>query len=236
MKLIERKCPNCGATLEFKETDKSCKCKYCNSFYEIERDEKEDLEKNIKLKKLKGPLQAFALAYLGTYFFTAFVFVIIFIISCFVIFAGIHSMDGKILFKNVDELSNEQLEDLDNKAYWIINENDDVSNYYLNMSVKRVLTYVGYSKEKKKDIIIPVYKIKYEKLLHAGDSYTLYVPIYYENIYNNSRFVFQLGNGKIDSKEYHFNDDESAYGYLSLDELYKDYIKPFEKNYEITKK
>ena len=34
MKLIEKKCPNCGANLEFKDTDKSCKCSHCGSSFE----------------------------------------------------------------------------------------------------------------------------------------------------------------------------------------------------------
>ena len=31
MRLIEKKCPNCGADLEFKDNDKSCKCSHCAS-------------------------------------------------------------------------------------------------------------------------------------------------------------------------------------------------------------
>ncbi|MBR3210386.1 MAG: hypothetical protein IKF71_00415 [Bacilli bacterium] len=38
MKLIEKKCPNCGASLEFSENDKSCKCQYCKRGFEIERE------------------------------------------------------------------------------------------------------------------------------------------------------------------------------------------------------
>ena len=43
MKLIEKKCPNCGGSLEFSETDKSCKCEYCHRAFEIERAEKLDV-------------------------------------------------------------------------------------------------------------------------------------------------------------------------------------------------
>ena len=38
MKLVEKKCPNCGAKLTFEKTDKSVVCKYCNQSYEIERE------------------------------------------------------------------------------------------------------------------------------------------------------------------------------------------------------
>ena len=38
MKIIEKKCPNCGAGLEFNENDKSCRCEYCKRSFEIERE------------------------------------------------------------------------------------------------------------------------------------------------------------------------------------------------------
>jgi len=38
MKLIEKKCPNCGASLSFDSTDKEVTCKYCNVSFEIERE------------------------------------------------------------------------------------------------------------------------------------------------------------------------------------------------------
>ena len=38
MKLVEKKCPNCGAKLSFEKTDKEVMCKYCNQSYEIERE------------------------------------------------------------------------------------------------------------------------------------------------------------------------------------------------------
>lgn len=38
MKLVEKKCPNCGAKLSFENTDKEVTCKYCDQSYEIERE------------------------------------------------------------------------------------------------------------------------------------------------------------------------------------------------------
>lgn len=53
MKLIEKKCPNCGAGLEFKDNDKNCKCSHCGSSFEIERDtNKADLDEQFDLKPL----------------------------------------------------------------------------------------------------------------------------------------------------------------------------------------
>lgn len=38
MKLVEKKCPNCGANLSFEKTDKEVTCKYCETSFEIERE------------------------------------------------------------------------------------------------------------------------------------------------------------------------------------------------------
>lgn len=47
MKLIEKKCPNCGANLKFDKDDKSVSCDYCQTYYEIQRDaDLNDLTRN----------------------------------------------------------------------------------------------------------------------------------------------------------------------------------------------
>ena len=59
MRLIEKKCPNCGADLEFKDNDKSCKCSHCASSFEIERDEsKTDFDDQFDLKPLDKAFSA----------------------------------------------------------------------------------------------------------------------------------------------------------------------------------
>ncbi len=44
MKLINKKCPNCGASLSFEETDKKVKCEYCKQSIMIEREHTENLD------------------------------------------------------------------------------------------------------------------------------------------------------------------------------------------------
>ena len=46
MELIEKKCPNCGASLEFGDNDKSCTCNYCHRSFMIEKNT--TLEKNME--------------------------------------------------------------------------------------------------------------------------------------------------------------------------------------------
>ena len=40
MKLVEKKCPNCGAGLKFDENDTNVTCEYCNKMYYLQKDEK----------------------------------------------------------------------------------------------------------------------------------------------------------------------------------------------------
>ena len=39
MKLVEKKCPNCGGSLKFSFEDKETKCEFCGRCFEIERDD-----------------------------------------------------------------------------------------------------------------------------------------------------------------------------------------------------
>ncbi len=38
MRLVEKKCPNCGAGISFSADANEVTCKYCNTCFEIERD------------------------------------------------------------------------------------------------------------------------------------------------------------------------------------------------------
>ena len=38
MKLVEKKCPKCGADLSFDRTSKEVTCKYCNTSFEVFKD------------------------------------------------------------------------------------------------------------------------------------------------------------------------------------------------------
>ena len=92
MRLIEKECPNCGASVEFNENDKTCKCEYCKRSFTIERD-KEDNKKidprKIKLNEMKAPMKAIAGSIALTWFamyvtgFIMFIAIVIFFIFIF---------------------------------------------------------------------------------------------------------------------------------------------------------
>ena len=50
MKLVEKKCPNCGANIEFNAENKTVTCNYCNTTFEVERDLEKELKEEIVLR------------------------------------------------------------------------------------------------------------------------------------------------------------------------------------------
>ena len=256
MRLIEKKCPNCGANLEFGENDKSCKCDYCKRAFEIERENSKESSfspENFNLNELTNPLKKIGVVLLSGYAFTFVIAIIIFLVAFgFIIFIGfnifndinnnsstINSVEKKdSLYKDVSELTNKDFNDLDNKAYWNINAHDDgLNDYHLDLKVFRKKTYVLYNENENK--IIVVYKAKYSKPLDDESIVYLYVPVVYENIVKNSQsLIFQLGNATVYAPEYYFNLEHSefSYGYKDIESFENDKIEPLKDKYTITKK
>ena len=50
MKLVEKKCPNCGASLKFNKEDSSVTCNYCNTVFDITKDPTEELKEEFVLR------------------------------------------------------------------------------------------------------------------------------------------------------------------------------------------
>lgn len=49
MKLVEKKCPNCGASLKFNKEDTSITCNYCKAVFDIEKDPTEEVAEEFVL-------------------------------------------------------------------------------------------------------------------------------------------------------------------------------------------
>ena len=85
MRLVEKKCPNCGGELKFDVNDKETKCEYCGKAYEIERenDDKEELfnADNYKItEEQKEAVKAVFLGVAAAQFIPIFIFAFFFII------------------------------------------------------------------------------------------------------------------------------------------------------------
>ena len=99
MRLIEKKCPNCGANIEFEDDAKSCKCEYCKRSFEIERDNADknsDDPKNYKLSELPLPMKMFGTYFIGGWLISSIIIgivgFILFIVVVALIFNGITQM------------------------------------------------------------------------------------------------------------------------------------------------
>lgn len=263
MRLIEKKCPNCGASLSFNDNDKSCKCEYCKRAFEIERDNNTDynsLSDQFHLSELNTPLKFAGLYFVGTYVVGAIVTVIAFII---IGFAGynIFKAANNQLKKNdsssiidvtdneknstkyivsVDDISNNDYENIDTDANTTIihsgeGVNDARHSYMRDGDPKREKIYVA-SKDDN-NVIVSIYKVNYKDFFHQDDHHTIYVPITYENI-KKSDGISNFNNPQVKAPEYYFNSDNSsyAYGYGSFEDAYNNVVKVLETNYKISEK
>lgn len=100
MKLVEKKCPNCGAGLSFNDSDTSVKCEYCNKTYYIEKDEKKSAQLDDAhlgdaykfLNEVGKPIATgFAFAHIAIVLFFFVVFIIISVIIFSIVRSSAHT-------------------------------------------------------------------------------------------------------------------------------------------------
>ncbi len=244
MRLIEKKCPNCGANLEFDENDKSCKCQYCKRSFEIERD-MNDLEKfNLVFDKVQQPVKAF--------FFIPFIFAFVVIVIIMVsIFSFNHSdvdhnsssdieeveEEKNPLIVDASELTNSNMDFLEQKAFSVISQSvtgrsDTTYSYQKTGEPRLEKTYVA-SKEDGNAVIL-IYKVMYHNFFNQSDVHTVFVPAVFEDVHKN----LDLSKPKNPAPEYYFNSEKSTYiyAYGSLDDAYNNVVKPYEGDYKISEK
>ena len=240
MKLIEKKCPNCGGSLEFSETDKSCKCEYCHRSFEIERDEKlnvNDIAEQFNLSELQEPLKFVSKVFVGSYIASAVIGIIALAIFGFIGYQIFSGFSGGSPYSNVEQFENDDYGDFDNKASFVIRENDDNLTDFSLDSVKRQRIYLVYDKKSKTNTIYVVYKVGYKKNFDKDRTF-VYVPIKYERIKKGQAIVFQLDNGIVEAPIYHLTDDKSefTYGYKDIDTFENEVINPLKSVYQVSQK
>jgi len=265
MRLIEKKCPNCGASLEFNDSDKSCKCQYCHRAFEIERDlNVADLADQFNLSELKGTAGTAAKVIggvvVGHYVIAALIG--LFALGMFGVIgynAYKHMStvknktadnpiqdileeleDSNTLLSDVSELSNRDFETIDFDARMEISHsakgvNDSRHSYSLDGSATREKIYIAYKEDS--NYLVVVMKGTYKDVFHQESQYTIYMPVVYQNIEKNN-LSFTLANPKLDAPEYYFGNDKTSYyyGYGSLEEAYNAVVKPLEDEYKISEK
>lgn len=234
MRIIEKKCPNCGASLEFDDKAKSCRCEYCKRSFEIERENSVTGEYNYNLTQKK-----FGALFLIIFFIVfAFIIFISFTIIKNINFNGL--VKNEKLYTDVSEMNSHSLTALDAKASWDIEKADvELDEYGLEMPAKRQKIYVAYNKKEKTNSVIAVYKATY-KLTFDRDRISILVPIIYNNVKNSELGTdMAFADGYVKGPEYYLNLEHSEYarGYQDIETLEKDIIDPLKKQgFKITKK
>ena len=248
MKLIEKKCPNCGASLSFNENDKSCACQYCKRTFEIERDT-DNLDKFILVyDAMRKPFKMFFLIP------AIFIFVVAIIIFAVIfgsfkktkpdnlsIYEKFHDefVDKENLLTDASEISNTDMDliysfakaEMSQVAEGVVDGNHSFS---IDGDINREKLYVLYTE--KHNYVILILKATYKDFFHQEDRKIVYLPVIYENIEKN--VVSSLGNAKAEAPQYFLTDDQSTfvYGYASYDEAYENSVARYAEGFKVTER
>ena len=154
MKLIEKKCPNCGAGLKFDDNSTSVTCEYCSKTYYIQRDEK----KYARVDKAhlgdayqfvdeygKPIVKAFAAVQIVMMVVPFVIFIIAFIgIGCLIFGAANDQMSGNGGIDNWQEESDREYQEKRNKMVQKISQIDTVSlQTFHDTSLQKLQGYDG---------------------------------------------------------------------------------------------
>lgn len=220
-KLVEKKCPNCGAKLSFKLEDKEVKCNYCNSEFII-KDDNSDSEK-IDLNKINlQKVGKFSLIFVfGIFFFIVCIWVMVVV---FIINSGFNSRGSS--------KSNVNINNNDDEISIDINElNDDVKEELTSTCKSDLRSWNGHSRTYKMGDDISVVGFYYLKssvsaqvvcvlsanYSNGSDTKTIYTSFkFFGSDINSLRNTSYIGSGT-----YHFSSYEIVYGYDNLKDLYK---------------
>ncbi len=136
MKLITKKCPNCGASLSFEETDKKVKCEYCKQDIMIEREKPHTNSLNLDEEfQLKIMLQKGTHSIQNKILTLAVIFLILIaIIVVFDLFFFSKIFDFARSFNTPFSLSNKPITSNSNSNS-ISNENNPPTNIFKNTYV-----------------------------------------------------------------------------------------------------
>ncbi len=227
MKIIEKKCPNCGAKLEFNLEDKETKCKYCNSEFIIENNNENSKKINMDDIDLKFAKRVTKLHFL----FVGIVTLLIigtFIFIMFMIFTSFKSFNKSSNFfdkehaetkkdeQSLKDITSEMDEKFSNKAvkeldkwkgytttYERVGEPEKVGFYYLKNSVSVKLIYV--------------YK---QEFSNGVENKTIYAAVSFVGISVDSIGATPF----VDTNKIDLNENEYVYGYENIEDLYDSVI------------
>lgn len=231
MKIIEKKCPNCGASLSFNTTDKEIKCSYCKQEYTIENDNKEESKKvnseNFTLHK--KVIAAIGIAQL----IPAVIFFIIIIGVAYFIFTNAHSqMEEMKDRENQLESTKVSINQIDDYTLSMIHSSSSETlktwNHSLKSFTKGEYENIGFYlyDDGFSTRLSDVYKTTYTNN-ESGEKIDIYTSVSYHNVEYVDNHVSLNYIGFINMHTVNLGDSsfDEVHGYRSLEELYTKEIR-----------
>ena len=245
MRLVEKKCPNCKASLKFNDGDTVITCEYCGSTYHIEKDEK---------KSAKVDEEHFADAFrfvneVGMPIMKNFTkmqtismivpFIIFFVIAGFIGFAAYNQMGGNEKYvtelSQIDDVSMETFHDTTLESLQHYDGSSVLGDYEIIQKWESVGVYLLVSKDKKENLMYDVCKQTY-KNKKTGEETELFAAVKYDdltltsnNVVENDYFAWP----EVPSYAFEGSSFNGAYGYESVEKLYNKLIRSQSGEYKI---
>ncbi len=234
MKIVEAKCPGCGANVKFSEDAKKGICDYCKKEFLIEKDPNEEYLLSINELKMKSFKRA---SLMQKIIITMTLIVMLTIVGAFIISMWSENIDKPL--ENINNISNHSYKFIDSSSTRAIDKlTSGDFDYQTVGDIQRVKEYLLTNKEN--SVYIPIYKVVYTDWPNKENRFVLYIPVRYDNVLRNGKDidVINLGNGKIDCDDYYFNleHSSSSKGYQSLEDVYEKYIKANKNDYNLLEK
>jgi hypothetical protein len=241
MKLVEKKCPNCGGSLKFNYEDKETTCEFCGRSFEIERDDNiaddNDELLNANNYKLTEEQKKAATAIFGAFAAFQIIPVIIFavffigIVGFGVYKSGVIGNSCKDCITEFSQIDDDFINDMHDNTVKKLKERATFTNHKdFVKEIKNVGMYLEISKKTFNtfydnaviDVYLVIYKdgkecygaVRYEDLKKVDDKISV-------NFDGELLFPTKMGSNAI------------YYGYESLKDLYNNEIRSNLEKYEI---
>lgn len=256
MKLVEKKCPSCGAGLKFGENDTNVTCEYCNKTYYLQKDEKKSMKVDEShladaykfVNEFGRPLVAKSQSFVFAIGIVMFVAVtMIGIIS----FNMINNNDNnKNLFdrfheenktkyvtkiSQIDDITLETFNDTSLERIQSLDGSCTMGDYEVTKKWTYIGVYLLVSKEDDGNILYDVYEQTY-KNKKTGVETTLYSAVEYEDLTLSEDGIVQddyFAWPEVPSYEFEGTSFNGAYGYESIEKLYNKLVRSQRADYNI---
>ena len=261
MRLIEKKCPKCNASLEFKATDTEVTCKYCRSSFIIEKDNDFNLSglNNLSSDAYNLVMNNYKQIMGGSkvVFVIAGVFIMAIAITMFVGIVNSHRIfnsrsNSAISNKKNESLSKlgyiEKYSDID-ETFIIdlrtggINALDNKINFYVDSFMPKIVKTWNYkgsyfltnkdeSSSGNQNILYDVYEII---LSIDNKNVSYYGVVINSNFKKVDNKVVTLNNTYVEAPRNELKNNKVAFGYISLNSVFNDLVSKKADTYNIEK-